>query len=212
MSATRRRLAPRDDLAPAILGEAATLFAERGYEATTMQEIATRVGITAPGLYYYFPSKQRLLFEVLHTALAGLVSRLERAVEVARAEGLTAQLRALIQVHVAFQVEEAAESAVYGSAFYGSKHMLNALTAKQRGRLAELQDRSYRLLRDILQRGVEAGVFRIPAIAPTAMAIYGMGEHVPAWFKTGGPLSTEAVAALYADLAIRMAGARPAPG
>src|SRR3990172_13323989 len=113
MALTRRRPVPREDLAPVIIKAAATLFAERGFEATTMQDIASRVGITAPGLYYYFPSKQTLLFEVLEVALASLVSRLECAVEAARAEGLTAQLRALIQVHVAFQIEEVEESAVY---------------------------------------------------------------------------------------------------
>src|SRR3989304_2942416 len=58
-----------ENLRPVIVREATALFAERGFEAATMQELAGKVGITAPGLYYHFPSKQSLLFAVLETAL-----------------------------------------------------------------------------------------------------------------------------------------------
>ena len=210
--ATLPRRPPRDDLAPTIVKEAETLFAERGFEATTMQEIASRVGITAPGLYYYFPSKQSLLFEVLHTALASLVAREESAVEAARLAGVTAQLRAFGYAHVTFQIDEPEETAVYGSTFYGSKQMVNALTAEQRARLKDLQDRSLNLLKGILRQGVEAGEFRIPDLTATAFAILGIGEYVPAWFKRNGRLSSSDLGRLYSDLAVRIAGGEePAP-
>src|SRR2546428_9859577 len=139
------RRSPREDLTPVIVRQAATLFAERGFEATTMQDIAARVGITAPGLYYYFPSKQSLLFEVLETGLESVVAAVEEAVRAARGDGVprpTAELRAFTRRHVIFQIEELEEATVYGAAFYGSHHMLNALTAEQRARLSELQHKN----------------------------------------------------------------------
>src|SRR5688572_20092169 len=47
-----------------ILAAAAALFAERGYRATSMQEIAQRVGITKAALYYHFAAKENLLHEL----------------------------------------------------------------------------------------------------------------------------------------------------
>src|SRR5262245_3979028 len=70
----------REDLGPVILKVAAGQFADRGFEATTMQQIAAGVGVTAAGLYYYFPSKQILLFEVLEAALERIVDRVKAAV------------------------------------------------------------------------------------------------------------------------------------
>lgn len=207
------RRTPRENLTPVIVKEAATLFAERGFEATTMQDIAARVGITAPGLYYYFPSKQNLLFEVLESALENLLVRLEAAVQAARGDGgprPPAELRAFTHSHVTFQIEEVEETAVYSSTFYGTHHMVKALSDAQRTRLRELQDRSFNLLRRILREGVDTGEFAIPELTTTAFAIIAIGEYPPSWFKPGGRLSADDLGALYADLALRMVGV-PSP-
>ncbi len=49
----------------AILSEAVALFAARGFRGTTIAELADRVGMTHPGLLYYFGTKQRLLLDVV---------------------------------------------------------------------------------------------------------------------------------------------------
>lgn len=206
------RRALREDLRSRIVKEAAALFVDRGYEATTMQSIAARVGVTAAGLYYYFPSKQHLLFEVLETALEALVERAEagvRAVPDDAPDRPAAALQALIYQHVKFQLEEPEESAVYGAAFYGTHFMLNALSEEQRGRLRELQARTYDMLRQILREGEAAGLFTVREPAATASALIALGEFAPAWFKSGGRLSPNDVASLYADLALRMVTALP---
>jgi len=202
--------AARENLTATIRREAAFLFAERGYEPTTMQDIAARVGVTAAGLYYYFPSKQSLLFDVLESSLEAVVATVENAVNGQHENGAAlpiAQLRAFTRSHVGFQIDKVEESAVYGAAFYGSHHMLNALSDDQRERLRELQHRSFDLLRRILRDGVAAGVFSIAEPTATASAIIGMGEYVPAWFRPGGRLTPDDVGTLCADLAVRMVGA-----
>jgi len=55
------------------------LFAERGYDAVGVQEIADTAGITKPTLYYYFGSKEGLLDTILSTYFATLFDRLEKA-------------------------------------------------------------------------------------------------------------------------------------
>jgi TetR/AcrR family transcriptional regulator, cholesterol catabolism regulator len=60
----------------AILGEAAKLFAERGYSNTRMQDIAKRFGVTHAALYYHFRNKQDILAQMNWKALNGLLEEL----------------------------------------------------------------------------------------------------------------------------------------
>ena len=65
-----------------ILAVATELFSEQGFEATSLREIAERLGITKAALYYHFPSKDdilRALLEPMHTIVGELVERLEAA-------------------------------------------------------------------------------------------------------------------------------------
>ena len=75
-----------------ILGAAASVFVDRGYEAGSMRDIATRVGVSEPALYRHFPGK-----EAIFVALMRLVSGRMRAESLAlidsiRPEGLREQL------------------------------------------------------------------------------------------------------------------------
>ncbi|MEO1959030.1 MAG: TetR/AcrR family transcriptional regulator [Nautiliaceae bacterium] len=54
-----------------ILKEALELFAKRGYENASLDEIAKRVGISKPAIYYYFKSKKRLYNEVFRSFFEG---------------------------------------------------------------------------------------------------------------------------------------------
>jgi len=60
-----------------ILDAAETLFAERGYEAAALREIARQAGIQQPGLYNYFPSKQALYAAVLDRALVPMADAMD---------------------------------------------------------------------------------------------------------------------------------------
>ncbi len=58
-----------------------TLFAERGFDAVGVQEIADTSGITKPTLYYYFGSKEGLLDAILSTNFSTMFARLEKAAD-----------------------------------------------------------------------------------------------------------------------------------
>jgi AcrR family transcriptional regulator len=73
---------PRGDTRGDILAVAQELFADQGYDATSLREIAERLGITKAALYYHFKSKDdilRALIEPMGDVLAELVDRLEAA-------------------------------------------------------------------------------------------------------------------------------------
>ena len=74
----------------AILAAALEVFAERGYGATTMAEVARRVGLTQPALLYHFASKDELLLAVIRQRETGLVDWLREDVP---ADGISKMAR-----------------------------------------------------------------------------------------------------------------------
>lgn len=88
----------------AILNEALTLFAARGYDAVGVQEIVTAAGVTKPTLYHYFGSK-RGLFEALVTErFAPLLAQLDQ-VEVVNGD-VAETLRRVTRVYFTFAMRE----------------------------------------------------------------------------------------------------------
>jgi AcrR family transcriptional regulator len=79
-----------------ILTAAEQLFVERGYHATTLQEIADRVGITKPALYYHFDAKADILTNLLDPMTDELEHVLDQAVSAAETGGVTAARAVLI--------------------------------------------------------------------------------------------------------------------
>ena len=72
----RTRSATYDDQRDAILARAAELFADHGYTATSMNDIAAACGVSKAGLYHYYRDKRELLFQIT----VGHVARLEQFV------------------------------------------------------------------------------------------------------------------------------------
>src|ERR1700712_2386697 len=62
---TRVRAQDYDDKKQSILDRAAKLFAAKGFEVTTMVEVAAACGTSKSHLYHYFPGKEDLLFEIV---------------------------------------------------------------------------------------------------------------------------------------------------
>ncbi|HEX5403751.1 MAG TPA: TetR/AcrR family transcriptional regulator [Pseudonocardiaceae bacterium] len=71
--APRRRRMPRADRERQMMSVAEEVFAERGYVAASMDEIAERVGVSKPMLYEYFGSKEGLLVACIRQARAELL-------------------------------------------------------------------------------------------------------------------------------------------
>lgn len=101
-----------------ILDEAAALFLRRGYNATSLRDIADAVGMKAGSLYYHFASKEDLLVEILRRGMDVMETAFDEAAEAS--SGLAARdvVRAHVRAHLSALFENGPYTATHVTTFH----------------------------------------------------------------------------------------------
>lgn len=174
-----------------ILDAAAQLFRQKGYTATSMQDIAEAVDLQKASVYHHVESKQDILFSILEQALDLLISDMRSVVD----SELSPQekLRLAMQVYVGRLTSDADLAAVLLL-----EH--RNLDKKLRTRHNDRRDRYEGQWRKIVQEGVEAGYFRSVDVAVAAFAILGVQNWMITWFNESGRLSPLEIADNFSEL------------
>ena len=167
-----------------------SLFAQHGYAAVSMRQIARDVGVQAGALYNYTTDKQSLLFDLLKGHMDDLLAA-RSAQDIP--ETPTAQLEHFTRFHIAFHLERP-------EAVFVSYMELRNLTPENFATIEDLRGRYEAELEAILSRGRAAGVFNVPDTKITTLAIIAMLTGVNTWYRSGGRLSQEEVATIYWDM------------
>jgi AcrR family transcriptional regulator len=174
--------------------QAAKVFAKRGYDQTTMQELASTMGLATGALYHYFGAKEQLLRAICDQLMEPL---LERAQTLAAADGPPReQLRALVRMWVAHVIEHRDHMLV----FQQERHVIETGPAWRRVRASRKEFE--RLVADLLVRAQVATGEPLPLLA-----LLGMVNHTAQWYRPRGPLSPEQIADGYVDLVLGTAPA-----
>lgn len=176
-----------------ILEEAAKLFTEKGYEATSVQDIAQALGLSKAALYHHFRSKEEILYEISLKALRGLVRAGEEAM--AHPDPEEALLR-FMEAHARYFEENY-------PFFVTMLQGIKSLSPENRAATNELRDRHEANLRNILRRGVETGAFRPVDVALAGRAVLSLLNWMIRWFRPGGPKRAVEFARAYHDLVLR---------
>ena len=93
-----------------LLSTAAALIARKGYEQTAIRDVGRETGVSLPGMYYYFKSKEDLLFQIQHRTFSSLLEAQQAAFAVP--EPSEKKLRRLIVGHLAFYARHPSEMKV----------------------------------------------------------------------------------------------------
>lgn len=177
--------ARRDDL----VRGAARVFAQRGYDQTSIPELAEALGLGTGSLYHYVPGKEQLLIAICDQLMEPLLVRVaDLDTEVADP---AARLRALVRLWVAHVVEHRDHMLV----FQQERHVIEH--GAQWRSVRSSRKRFDRLLEDLLG---EAGVAD-PQLAH--WALLGMVNHTAQWFRPRGARTPEEIADGYVDLVLR---------
>lgn len=180
-------------LLPPIVDAARACFVESGYDGTSIREIAERAGLSVPGLYHHYRSKQALLVAILEVAMADLWWRSEAAL-VEAGEDPVARIDALVECLVLFHAHERDLAFLAWSELRSTEPQMRAEHVARR-------DRQQRLLEEAVEDGVRAGVVGTPYPRETSRAVVTMCTAVAQWYRTGGELSPADLAARYQRIA-----------
>jgi AcrR family transcriptional regulator len=189
-----RSTTPRiTDVPLRLLAEATRLFAERGYDRTSVQEIVQAAGVTKGALYHYFGSKDDLLHEIYGRVLRLQMQRLT-AIADNQDENVANRLHEAAADVVATSIANLDDTKI----FFRSMHQLGP--EKQKAVRAERR-RYHEKFRALLEEGCRDGVFR-PELVPDLVVdfFFGSVHHLGAWYREGGPLTAHQVARKFADL------------
>ena len=187
----------------AILTTAAELFRARGYRATTLDDLARRLGMSKATVYGHFRSKEDLLAAIFHRTM----TLAEAGLAAIRASGLppAEQLREVIRHHVRLVVAERA----FLTVFFSEEGSLPARLQKDIVRRKARYDRT---VRAIVERAARAGEVRAAEPRLLVLALLGMSNWVYRWYHPGRGRAWDAdtIAEGFIDLVERGYLATPA--
>ena len=166
-----------------VLDCAVKLFAEKGFDGTSINDIAAMTTLKKPSLYHYFPSKQSILAAVLEDAMAELWPA---ALEAAQISDPVERIRALLAVHlnnfrrkrpliVVFLLERTKLDAASAATYFEWRRQYNAFYV------------------DAIRDGQKQGVFRDDDPVVLAYAVLGIMNWIIQWYDPDGRSSLEDV-------------------
>lgn len=177
----------------AIFDAAASRFAQHGYHAARMQDIADDLGLQKAALYYYFDSKESVLVELIRERV-GLA--LEALTRIAQADALPdVKIDRAVLTHLRVFNEHADLYTIFNSE---KLHTVSPEAA----RIVDDLGRSYeRRWAEMLSEGVQSGTLRPDLdITVTVKAVLGMLNNTLTWYSPGGRLDIDALAERYLAL------------
>lgn len=181
------------------LAAALACFTENGYHGTTIRQVATRAGLSVPGLYHHFPSKQALLVALDAEAMKELWDRSTAALADGPQDVLD-RFNRLIRCLTLFHAHR-------GDLAFIALSEIRSLEGSARAEHIAARDRQQALLSAIVDEGVAAGIFDAPHPRETSRAITTMCTGVAQWYRIDGELTPEELADRYGRLCRLTAGA-----
>ncbi len=171
-----------DEKLESILRTSAAIFAEKGYHQASIREIACATRVSLSGLYYYFRSKEELLFLIQDHAFGTLLQNLERMLE-----GVTdphRKIRLLIENHLRYFVNNMAEMKVLSHESDSLSGDFHERVAAKKRRLSEIAAEILRELRPDEELDIRVSVF----------GLFGMMNWLYNWYRPDRDVPVERLA------------------
>jgi AcrR family transcriptional regulator len=176
-----------------ILTAAADIIGEKGFHATSMQDIAAAVDLKKASLYHHVSSKQEILVDLLDKALDILILNMQTVVE----QDIPAdqKLRLAIRSYLNTLTDNPGLTSVLLL-----EH--RSLEEEYRQRHIPRRDTYEKFWNEILQQGIAQGVFDCAETKMAVKSILGLANWTIMWFSPDGRLSPEEIADLSTDLVL----------
>jgi TetR/AcrR family transcriptional regulator, cholesterol catabolism regulator len=179
---------------PEVLEAAVTIFATKGYENTSMQEIGETLGLLKGSIYYYVDSKEELLFSVIKAVHSEMMANLEKAKT--RESDDEVRLRAFLEDMIELTIDRLEHATVFQREF---RH----LSDEHRSEISRERRQYEKFFEALLSEGQREGRVRTD-IAVKVLSVAGltMITAIPTWYRRSGKLSKREMVSDYAELLI----------
>lgn len=181
-----------------LVDTAARIFHDKGYDATSVQDVADAVGILKGSLYHYIKTKNDLLYAIAEQANAASLETIDqvRSLELDPA----GELAAFIRAHLELLLREGVKFRVY-------LHDVQSLNEDQYERVAQRRREYARYVEQLIARGQSEGVFASPVDSHLlGLGLLGMLNWTNEWFRSDGPTAPEDMIRAYTDSGLRLVG------
>ncbi len=192
-SVSRKRHRRYDSRRLQILRTASAAFSRKGFSAVTMEEIGDDLEVTKGSLYYYFRSKQDLLYFCQKYSLRRLLEEAERITR--SSQPVTMQLYALIVSQIRCMLDELQGSVAHAE--------FRALPEDHLQEIIEKRDRYEAVLRDLVKKGTDKEIFHPCNPRLAVWAILGAINWTVQWYTPTGPLSAQEIGQEFALFLVR---------
>jgi len=177
-----------------VLRTAAKLFETRGYQGTSMDDVADGVGLNKGTIYHYFPSKAAILFEIYSTAQELVLAAIgeigpDRSPDQALGELIRSQLRALASYP--------SETAVY---FQEMRWISEWMDAEQLATIREREAVFNDFVIGLVQRGMDDGMFAENDPKLVAFGLIGVFAWSYHWYDPKGRYTPDEIADIFIEM------------
>lgn len=178
-------------------------FLQHGYAGTSMKALAQELGVSAPAIYWYFPSKDDLYVSVLDAAMRDFLAHVRDSIT---EDDPVLRLGQIVRAHVTWQLQQlgAARAFDLTMTYRGEAH---DLPGERLEPVFKMQRDYVQEVGEVLQAGKDRGVMRVDDVKTASFAIITLCDYVFTWFDPRGEMSVAAVANRYESLVRNMVGA-----
>lgn len=190
MSTARAGQPARRSRKSEILERFAEMVATRGYDETSIGDLALDLGLSKGTIVHHYGSKLALL-EQLHREF--MLRRLEEGEAILeRLDRAADQLEAMIYCLLLVFREDRSASLAF------TREIVRYASTPEMAEVRELRDEYFRLVRGIVERGMREGAFHVEDPTTVTLQIFGMCNWTWTWFRPDGSRSVEEIAAVFA--------------
>jgi TetR/AcrR family transcriptional regulator, cholesterol catabolism regulator len=163
-----------DEKLQLILKASAKIFAEKGFHHTSVRDIARATRMSLSGLYYYFTTKEELLYLIQERCFVTLLQRWEQAADPQM--DVRARIRAFAENHLSFFLHNMPEMKVMA-------HEDESLTGDFQDKILILKRRYVKVLLDLIaeQQDHEGG--KTVDLRVATFALFGMMNWIHTWYQ-----------------------------
>lgn len=181
-------MAPRKEQ---LLDVAARVFSERGYNGSSMQNLAEGLGILRGSIYAHIDSKEDLLFDIVDSGADRFISRLDRVTGSA-----SEKLRAAFTSHIETIAEHLEASTVFLNDW-------RFLSPDRRRTIENKRERYEQMVEAIIEQGIAEGQFRKDLDAGfAALMVLSNMNWVYQWYRRDGKMTPAQIADVFSEMVL----------